>query len=114
MKRLFTYIHRYWNWYAFGMVATLIASACAMTVSYLSGAAINTIQSHHAQTFSALARMEVNVSAVEFQFGAILTAPLATDHNGIEPGTINLMASCGQLVQVTPSQECERSRKTGV
>jgi hypothetical protein len=51
---------------------------------------------------------------VEFQFGAILTAPLATDHNGIEFGTINLMASCGQLVQVTPSQECERSRKTGV
>ena len=59
MKRLFRYCRRYWNWYAFGMVATLIASACGMTVSYLSGAAINTIQSHHAQTFGAFARMGI-------------------------------------------------------
>jgi ATP-binding cassette, subfamily B, multidrug efflux pump len=57
MKRLFSYSGRYWNWYAFGMVCTLIASACGMSVSYLSGAAINTIQAHHPQTFGALARM---------------------------------------------------------
>ena len=57
MKRLFSYIGRYWNRYAFGMVSTLIASACGMSVSYLSGAAINTIQAHHPQTFGALARM---------------------------------------------------------
>jgi ATP-binding cassette, subfamily B, multidrug efflux pump len=57
MKRLFSYIGRYWNRYAFGMVSTLIASACGMSVSYLSGAAINTIQARHPQTFSALARM---------------------------------------------------------
>jgi ABC-type multidrug transport system fused ATPase/permease subunit len=57
MKRLFSYIGRYWNRYAFGMVTTLIASACGMSVSYLSGAAINTIQAHHPQTFGALARL---------------------------------------------------------
>ena len=57
MKRLFSYVRRYWNRYAFGMVSTLIASACGMSVSYLSGAAINTIQAHHPQTFGALARM---------------------------------------------------------
>jgi len=57
MKRLFRYIGRYWNWYAFGMVCTLLASASAMTIAYLSGTAINSIQAHHAQTFGALARM---------------------------------------------------------
>ena len=45
--------------------------------------------------------LDVNISAVDFQFGAILTAPLAADHNGIEPGTINLMTPCGQLAQVS-------------
>ncbi len=54
MKRLFGYMRRHWRWYAFGMTCTLIASACGMTVSYLSGAAINAIQAHHPQTFSAL------------------------------------------------------------
>ena len=57
MKRLFSYVARYKRWYAFGMACTLLASACGMSVSYLSGAAINSIQAHHAQTFSALARL---------------------------------------------------------
>jgi ATP-binding cassette subfamily B multidrug efflux pump len=57
MKRLFVYARRYWNWYAFGMLCTMVASACGMIVSFLSGAAINAIQRHHAQTFGALARM---------------------------------------------------------
>ncbi|MGO9605518.1 MAG: ABC transporter ATP-binding protein [Candidatus Binataceae bacterium] len=57
MKRLFSYLRRYWNWYALGMFCTLIASACGMTVSYLSGAAINTIQAHHPMTFGALSRL---------------------------------------------------------
>jgi ATP-binding cassette, subfamily B, multidrug efflux pump len=57
MRRLFVYARRYWNWYAFGMLCTVVASACGMIVSFLSGAAINAIQAHHAQTFGALARM---------------------------------------------------------
>src|SRR5437899_7975002 len=57
MKRLFSYLARYWNWYALGMVCTLIASACGMSVSFLSGAAINAIQAHHPQTFGGLARL---------------------------------------------------------
>jgi ATP-binding cassette, subfamily B, multidrug efflux pump len=57
MKRLLVYARRYWNWYAFGMLCTVVASACGMIVSFLSGAAINAIQAHHAQTFGALARM---------------------------------------------------------
>jgi ATP-binding cassette subfamily B multidrug efflux pump len=57
MKRLFGYIRRYWNWYVFGMACTLVASACGMTVSYLSGAAINTIQAHHPQTFGAFVHL---------------------------------------------------------
>jgi len=57
MKRLFRYIRRHWNWYAFGMACTLVASACGMTVSYLSGAAINVIQGRHPQTFAALAHL---------------------------------------------------------
>ncbi len=57
MKRLLLYVRRYWYWYAFGMLCTLIASACGMTVSYLSGAAINAIQAHHAQTFATLRRL---------------------------------------------------------
>jgi len=57
MKRLFRYIRRHWHWYAFGMACTLVASACGMTVSYLSGAAINVIQRRHPQTFAALAHL---------------------------------------------------------
>jgi ATP-binding cassette, subfamily B, multidrug efflux pump len=56
MKRLLLYVRRYWNWYAFGMLCTMVASACGTTVSFLSGAAINVIQNHRPQTFGALAR----------------------------------------------------------
>src|SRR5215472_4704406 len=59
MKRLFSYLARYWNWYAWGMLCTLVASACGMSVSYLSGAAINSIQGHGPQTFGALAHLGV-------------------------------------------------------
>jgi ATP-binding cassette, subfamily B, multidrug efflux pump len=52
MIRLLAYVRRYWHWYAFGMLCTLVASTCGMTVSFLSGAAINAIQAHHALTFS--------------------------------------------------------------
>ncbi len=57
MQRLFSYIRLHWRWYVFGMVCTLMASACGMTVSFLSGAAINVIQSHHSQTFATLAHL---------------------------------------------------------
>lgn len=57
MKRLFGYFARYWNWYAFGMLCTMVASGCAMAVAFLSGAAIKAIQAHHAQSFSALQRV---------------------------------------------------------
>ena len=57
MKRLFLYIRRYWNWYALGIFCTVIAAACGTTVSFLSGAAIKAISSHHAQTFGTLARL---------------------------------------------------------
>ncbi|HEY6418239.1 MAG TPA: ABC transporter ATP-binding protein [Candidatus Binataceae bacterium] len=59
MKRLFLYIRRYWNWYAFGIFCTVVAAACGTTVSFLSGAAIKAISSHHEQTFAALARLGI-------------------------------------------------------
>ena len=52
MKRLFFYVRRYSTWYGLGMLCTLVASACGMTVAYLSGAAISAVQAHHAQTFT--------------------------------------------------------------
>jgi hypothetical protein len=58
--------------------------------------------------------LDVNISVVDFQFGAILTTTLAADHNGIEPGTINLMTPLGQLAQVNTSQKCEPRCKAGV
>jgi ATP-binding cassette subfamily B multidrug efflux pump len=57
MKKLFFYVRRYWNWYAFGMLCTMVASACAMTVAYLSGAAISAVQEHHAQNLGLLAKV---------------------------------------------------------
>ena len=57
MKRLLLYVRRYSAWYGFGMLCTLVASACGMTVAYLSGAAIKSIQFHHAMTFGTLARL---------------------------------------------------------
>jgi ATP-binding cassette subfamily B multidrug efflux pump len=57
MKKLFFYVRRYWTWYGFGMLCTMVASACAMTVAYLSGAAISAVQAHHAQTFGPLAKL---------------------------------------------------------
>jgi ATP-binding cassette, subfamily B, multidrug efflux pump len=54
MIALLGYLRRYWYWYAFGMLCTFVASSCVMTVSYLSGAAINAIQAHHALTFATL------------------------------------------------------------
>jgi ATP-binding cassette subfamily B protein len=57
MKRLFFYVRRYWTWYGLGMLCTLVASACGMTVAYLSGAAISAVQAHHAQTFTPLAKL---------------------------------------------------------
>src|SRR5579863_2160183 len=62
MKRLLGYVRRYWGWYAFGALSTLVASACGMSVSFLGGAAINEIQSHHEQTFGVLARMGMPAS----------------------------------------------------
>ena len=57
MKRLALYVRRYAAWYGFGMLCTLVASACGMTVAYLSGAAVKSIQAHHAMTFATLARI---------------------------------------------------------
>ena len=57
MKRLFFYVRRYWTWYGIGMLCTLVASACGMTVAYLSGAAIGAVQAHHALTFALLAEL---------------------------------------------------------
>jgi ATP-binding cassette subfamily B protein len=72
MKRLLIYVRRYAAWYGLGMLCTLVASACGMTVAYLSGVAIKSIQFHHALTFGTLARIGLPAHATLGRIVAML------------------------------------------
>src|SRR5579884_19195 len=57
MKRLLSYIARFWHRYAFGIFCTLVTAGLGMAIPYLVRDAINAIQAHQREQLAFLVKL---------------------------------------------------------